>query len=144
MGSTSGYDITHLITVVLERPTSYHSWSHNMIVFLKGRKLWRYVIGAIPKPVPKPPITNSSDSDDDSPSDIVIPVDDFEVRLEEWKSIQGKIISWFINTSVPAINSLLPRLETSQATWSFLATRYNCTHDFALEFHLEFKLYQMR
>uniref|UniRef100_A0A2N9H2U3 Haem-binding uptake Tiki superfamily ChaN domain-containing protein n=1 Tax=Fagus sylvatica TaxID=28930 RepID=A0A2N9H2U3_FAGSY len=81
MGSTSGYDITHLITVVLERPTSYHSWSHNMIVFLKGRKLWRYVIGAIPKPVPKPPITNSSDSDDDSPSDIVIPVDDFEEQL---------------------------------------------------------------
>jgi hypothetical protein len=45
---------------------------------------------------------------------------------------------------VPAINSLLPRLETGQATWSFLATRYNCTYDFALEFHIELKLYQMR
>jgi hypothetical protein len=43
-----------------------------------------------------------------------------------------------------AINSLLPRLEISQATWSFLATHYNCTYDFALEFHIELKLYQMR
>ena len=42
-----------------------------------------------------------------------------------------------------AINSLLPRLETGQAAWSFLATHYNCTYDFALEFHLKFKLYQM-
>jgi hypothetical protein len=25
-----------------------------------------------------------------------------------------------------------------------LATRYNCTYDFALEFHIEVKLYQMR
>ena len=45
---------------------------------------------------------------------------------------------------MPAISSLLPRLETSQAAWSFLATRYNCTYDFALEFHIEVKLYQMR
>jgi hypothetical protein len=43
-----------------------------------------------------------------------------------------------------AISSLLPRLETGQAAWSFLATRYNYTYDFALEFHIELKLYQMR
>ncbi len=42
-----------------------------------------------------------------------------------------------------AINSLLPRLETGQAVWSFLATRYNCIYDFVLEFHIEFKFYQM-
>ena len=45
---------------------------------------------------------------------------------------------------MPAISSLLPRLETGQAAWSFLATRYNCTYDFALEFYIEVKLYQMR
>ena len=44
---------------------------------------------------------------------------------------------------MPAINSLLPRLETGQAAWSFLATRYNCIYDFVLEFHIEFKFYQM-
>ena len=82
-----------------------------MTVFLKGCQLWHYVIGDIPKPVPRP-VTDSDGSDSDSVADAVIPVDDFEVRLEEWESIQCKTLSWFINTSVPAINSLLPRLET--------------------------------
>uniref|UniRef100_A0A2N9ECI9 Reverse transcriptase Ty1/copia-type domain-containing protein n=1 Tax=Fagus sylvatica TaxID=28930 RepID=A0A2N9ECI9_FAGSY len=143
MGSTSGHEITHPITVILDGPTSYHAWSQNMTVFLKGRRLWRYVTGDIPKPVPGP-ITDSDSSDGDSVAEVVVQVDDFEARLEEWESIQCRILSWFINTSVPAISSLLPRLETGQAAWSFLATRYNCTYDFALEFHIEVKLYQMR
>jgi hypothetical protein len=143
MGSTSGHEITHPITVILDGPTSYHAWSQNMTVFLKGRRLWRYVTGDIPKPVPGP-VTDSDSSDGDSVAEAVVQVDDFEARLEEWESIQCRILSWFINTSVPAISSLLPRLETGQAAWSFLATRYNCTYDFALEFHIEVKLYQMR
>uniref|UniRef100_A0A2N9HMG6 Retrotransposon Copia-like N-terminal domain-containing protein n=1 Tax=Fagus sylvatica TaxID=28930 RepID=A0A2N9HMG6_FAGSY len=61
MGSTSGHEITCPIIVVLDGPTSYYSWSQNMIIFLKGRQLWRYVIGDIPKPVPRP-ITNSNGS----------------------------------------------------------------------------------
>uniref|UniRef100_A0A2N9G329 Uncharacterized protein n=1 Tax=Fagus sylvatica TaxID=28930 RepID=A0A2N9G329_FAGSY len=142
MGSTSGHEITHPITVILDGPTSYHAWSQNMTVFLKGRRLWRYVTGDIPKPVPGP-VTDSDSSDGDSAAEAVVQVDDFEARLEEWESIQCRILSWFINTSVPAISSLLPRLETGQAAWSFLATRYNCTYDFALEFHIEVKLYQM-
>ena len=113
-----------------------------MIVFLKGRRLWRYVTGDIPKPVPKL-VTDFDGSDGDSIADAVIPIDDFEARLEEWESIQCKILSWFSNTFVPDINSLLPRLETGQAAWSFLATHYNCTYDFALEFHIELKLYEM-
>ena len=44
---------------------------------------------------------------------------------------------------MPVISSLLPQLETGQAAWSFLATRYNYTYDFALEFHIELKFYQM-
>jgi hypothetical protein len=114
-----------------------------MTVFLKGRRLWRYVTGDIPKLVPRSD-TDSDSSDGDSVAAAVVQVDDFEARLEEWESIQCRILSWFINTSVPAISSLLPRLETGQAAWSFLATRYNCTYDFALEFHIEVKLYQMR
>uniref|UniRef100_A0A2N9INP4 Uncharacterized protein n=1 Tax=Fagus sylvatica TaxID=28930 RepID=A0A2N9INP4_FAGSY len=121
MGSTSGHEITHPITVILDGPTSYHAWSQNMTVFLKGRRLWRYVTGDIPKPV-SGPVTDSDSSDGDSVAEAVIQVDDFEARLED----------------------LLPRLETGQAAWSFLATRYNCTYDFALEFHIEVKLYQMR
>uniref|UniRef100_A0A2N9IJ59 Uncharacterized protein n=1 Tax=Fagus sylvatica TaxID=28930 RepID=A0A2N9IJ59_FAGSY len=47
MGSTSGHEITHPITVILDGPASYHAWSQNMTVFLKGRRLWRYVTGDI-------------------------------------------------------------------------------------------------
>ena len=32
-------DIIHPITIILDGPTSYHAWSQNMTVFLKGRKL---------------------------------------------------------------------------------------------------------
>ena len=27
---------------MLDGTTSYHAWSQNMTIFLKGRKLWRY------------------------------------------------------------------------------------------------------
>ena len=39
---------------MLDGLTSYHAWSQNMTVFLKCRRLWRYVSGSIPKPVPNP------------------------------------------------------------------------------------------
>ena len=107
MGSTLGHEITHPITVVLNGPASYHTWSQSMTVFLKGRQLWRYVTGDILKLVPRP-ITDSDGSNGDSVADAVIPVDDFDACFEEWESIQCKILSWFINTSVPAISSLLP------------------------------------
>ena len=60
------------------------------------------------------------------------------------ESIQSKILSWFINTSIPSIHNLLPRLETAEAAWKFLADCYICTNDSSLEFHIELKLYQMR
>ena len=71
MGFTSGHEITRPITVILDGPTSYHAWSQNMIVFLKGRRLWRYVTGDIPKPVPGL-VTDSNCSDSDSVAEIVI------------------------------------------------------------------------
>jgi hypothetical protein len=80
MGSTSGHEITHPITIILNGPTSFHAWSQNMIVFLKSRRLWRYVTGDIPKPIPRP-VVDSSDFDGDSVADAVIPIDDFEARL---------------------------------------------------------------
>ena len=97
-------------------PTSYHAWSQNMTVFLKGCKLWRYVIGSILKPVPKPQSKATSTKD---ASKTAVTIDDYEERLEEWESIQSKILSWFINTSIPSIHNLLPHLETAEATWKF-------------------------
>uniref|UniRef100_A0A2N9EJW8 Integrase catalytic domain-containing protein n=1 Tax=Fagus sylvatica TaxID=28930 RepID=A0A2N9EJW8_FAGSY len=114
-----------------------------LIRLFQGADFGVMLLVDIPKPVPRSD-TNSDSSDGDSVAEAVVQVDDFEARLEEWESIQCRILSWFINTSMPAISSLLPQLETGQAAWSFLATRYNCTYDFALEFHIEVKLYQMR
>uniref|UniRef100_A0A2N9I0E0 Reverse transcriptase Ty1/copia-type domain-containing protein n=1 Tax=Fagus sylvatica TaxID=28930 RepID=A0A2N9I0E0_FAGSY len=50
--------------------------------------------------------------------------------LRNGKASNARSFPKFINTSVLAINSLLPRLETGQAAWSFLATHYNYTYDF--------------
>ena len=119
---------------MLDGPTSYHAWSQNMIVFLKGHKLWRYVIGSIPKPVPNPKSKATAAKD---ASKTAIIVDDYEERLEEWESIQSKILSWFINNSIPSIHNLLPCLETVEVAWKFLADRYNCTNYSSLEFHIE-------
>ena len=125
---------------MLDGPTSYHAWSQNMTIFLKNHKLWRYVTGSIPKPVPNP---KSKTTTAKHASKTVVTVDDYEECLEEWESIKSKILSWFINTSIPSIHNFLPRLETTEAAWKFLADRYNCTNDLSLEFHIESKLYQM-
>ncbi len=60
-----------------------------MIVFLKGRRLWRYVTGDIPKPVPKF-VTDSDSFDGNSVADAVTQVNDFEVRLEDWERREKK------------------------------------------------------
>ena len=54
MAQQNNRDIIRPITIMLDGPISYHAWTQNMTIFLKGSKLWRYVIGSIPKPVPKP------------------------------------------------------------------------------------------
>ena len=97
--------------------------------------------GSISKPVPNP---KSKATTVEDASKTAVTANDYEEHLEEWESIQSKILSWFINTSIPSIHNLLPRLETIEATWKFMANRYNCTNDSSLQFHIELKLYQMR
>ena len=77
---------------MFDGPASYHAWSQNMIVFLKGSKLWRYVTSSIPKPIQKPKskVTATKDA-----SKTAIITDDYEERLEECESIQNKILSWY-------------------------------------------------
>ena len=140
MAQQNEWDIIRPITILLDGPTSYHAWSQNRTVFLKSRKLWRYVIGSISKPVPNPKYKATAV---EKSSETAVTTDDYEERLEEWESIQSKILSWFINTSIPFIHNLLPHLETTEAAWKFLVDRYNCTNDLSLEFHIQSKLYQM-
>ena len=69
---------------MLDGPTSYHAWSQNMIIFLKSRKLWRYVTGSIPKLVPNP---KSKVIIVEDASKTAVTTDDYEERLEEWEGI---------------------------------------------------------
>ena len=55
-----------------------------MTVFLKGRKLWRYVTGSIPKLVPNP---KSKATTAEESSKTTVTIDDYEERLEEWESV---------------------------------------------------------
>ena len=66
---------------MLDGPTSYHGWSQNMTVFLKGHKLWRYVTSSIPKPIPNPKSKATAAKD---ASKTAVTTDDYEERLEEW------------------------------------------------------------
>uniref|UniRef100_A0A6N2MZ92 Uncharacterized protein n=1 Tax=Salix viminalis TaxID=40686 RepID=A0A6N2MZ92_SALVM len=63
-------------------------WIQGMKNFLIGHKLWRIVTGDIIKP------TKEKDETDTK----------FADRLEEWESKNHQIITWFCNTSVPAIH----------------------------------------
>ena len=65
---------------MLDGPTSYYAWSQNMTVFLKSSKLWRYVTGSIPKPVPNP---KSKAIAAEESSKTAVTIDDYEERLEE-------------------------------------------------------------
>ena len=96
--------------------------------------------GSIPKLVPKPQSKAIAAED---ASKIVVTTHDYEEGLEEWESIQSKILSWFINTFIPSIHNLLPHLEIVEAAWKFLVDHYNCTNDSSLEYHIQSKLYQM-
>ena len=78
------------ITIMLDGPTNYHAWSQNMTVFLKDSKLWRYVTGSIPKSVSKPKSKATAVEDASKTADTV---GDYEECLEEWESIQSKILS---------------------------------------------------
>ena len=78
MAQQNERDIIRPITIMLDGPTSYHAWSQNMTVFLKGRKLWRYVTGSIPKSVPNP---KSKATAVEEFSKTAVTTDDYEERL---------------------------------------------------------------
>ena len=80
MAHQSERDIIRPITIMLDDPTSYRAWSQNMTVFLRDRKLWRYVTGSIPKPVPNP---KSKATAAEESSKTAVTTDDYEERLEE-------------------------------------------------------------
>lgn len=123
----SHHDVVRPIDIILDG-TNYILWASTMTIFLKGRKLWRFVSGDISQP--EQHATESKEA--------------FLDRLEDWESSHCKILSWFINTSVSSIHSLLPKLGSAKIAWDFLADRYNCTNDASLQYQIETRLYQLR
>jgi hypothetical protein len=51
----------------------------------------------------------------------------FANRLEDWDSNNHQIITWFRNTSIPAIHIQSAYYDSAKEIWDFLANRYQTT-----------------
>ncbi|GFZ12664.1 hypothetical protein Acr_23g0010490 [Actinidia rufa] len=100
--------------------------------FLRARKLWKYITGDA-----QPPHFSETDDDDDT---LHI---QYQTHLEDWDSVNSKIITWFSNTSVSSIHSLFTPFETAKEVWDYLAERYSSV-DGANEYQLGLELHHLR
>eukprot|EP00268_Persea_americana_P061956 TRINITY_DN7898_c1_g1_i12.p1 TRINITY_DN7898_c1_g1~~TRINITY_DN7898_c1_g1_i12.p1 ORF type:complete len:419 (+),score=52.49 TRINITY_DN7898_c1_g1_i12:979-2235(+) len=91
------------ITVILDG-TNYAYWSHLMQNFLKGQKLWKYLVSKIDQPNPK------------------------NAKYEERESAIGKINSWIANSSIPSIGNQLAKFDYPKDAWDYLARLYTQTN----------------
>ena len=107
--------------------TNYIVWSQSMISFLKGRKLWLYVTGDIPKPT-------KVDAETD---------DAFHTRLIDWDSKHHQILTWFHNTIIPSIAALFGSFDDAQGAWNMLASRYSSI-DGSREYQIILDLYRLK
>jgi hypothetical protein len=107
--------------------TNYTVWSKSIRSFLKGRKLWLYVTGDIPKPTK---VTAESD-------------DAFHTRLIDWDSKHHQILTWFRNTTIPSIAALFGCFDDAQGTWDMLASRYSSI-DGSREYQTILDLYRLK
>ncbi|GAV71138.1 UBN2_3 domain-containing protein [Cephalotus follicularis] len=98
-----------------------------MTSFLKGRKLWRIVIGDKLDPIKRQDETDESFAD----------------RLEDWDSANHRILTWFTNTSIPSVNMQFIHFDLAKESWDFLASRYTST-DLAHQYQLLSTLYRLR
>jgi hypothetical protein len=107
--------------------TNYTVWSQSMRSFLKGRKLWLYVTGDIPKPTK---VTVESD-------------DAFCTRLIDWDSKHHQILTWFRNTTIPSNVALFGSFDDAQGAWDMLASRYSSI-DGSREYQIILDLFRLK
>lgn len=91
MASTKDVNISRPINIFLDG-TNYNIWTKQMSIFFIGRRLWRFVTGDKTQP---------TKSERES-------LEEFDERLEILESTHCKILSWFINISVPSIQIFFP------------------------------------
>ena len=90
-------DVAQPIPIVLNG-SNYTHWVEAICSFLKGRKLWKYVISDIKSP------TKAKDETDKK----------FTDGLDEWERKNNQIITWFRNTSTPSIHLQFGCFETTK------------------------------
>jgi hypothetical protein len=95
--------------------------------FIKGRKLWFYIIGEMKKPI------KGSSEDEDA----------FRIRLIEWGSNNHQILTWLRNTSIPSISNLLENFDDAPIAWDILAKQYSSPNG-TREYQLLIEQYQIR
>ncbi|GFS34321.1 hypothetical protein Acr_00g0033260 [Actinidia rufa] len=126
-------EVSQPISIVLDE-SNYRLWSSAMQRFLRARKLWKYITGSVQPP-------HFSETDDDEDDDLHA---QFQSHLEDWDSVNSKIITWFSNTSVSSIHhSLFTPFETAKEVWNYLAERYSSV-DGANEYQLGLELHHLR
>ncbi|KAK9136506.1 hypothetical protein Sjap_007100 [Stephania japonica] len=76
--------------------------------FFIGRKFRRIVTGDIVKP-------EQSEKESDHK---------FLDRVEDWKSKNHKIITWFSNITTPSIHIQFVEFDTAKDVWEFLFVKY--------------------
>ncbi|GFS32841.1 hypothetical protein Acr_00g0024990 [Actinidia rufa] len=125
-------EVSQPISIILD-DSNYRLWSSAMQRFLRARKLWKYITGDA-----QPPHFSETDDDDDDTLHI-----QYQTHLEDWDSVNSKIITWFSNTSVSSIHSLFTPFETAKEVWDYLAERYSSV-DGANEYQLGLELHHLR
>ena len=100
------------INTILEANKNYLSWSQAMRIFLKGRMLWQYCIGAITIPIKR---TSEEDAA-------------FISHMIELDSHNHMILTWIWNTSISSISNLLDSFDDAKLAWDMLAKRFCTTH----------------
>lgn len=99
------FNVSQLIHLKLDGH-NYVLWAQTMCNFIKGRRLWHYIIATIVQPVQK--------EDEDA--------EKFVDRLQEWDNRNHQIITWFYNTSQLSIQLQFSRFEQPNRFVTFLLT----------------------
>ena len=87
--------------------------------FLKGHRLWRYVIGEIHA------LIRSKDEDDTK----------FADRLEDWDCKNHQIITWFLHSTVSSIHQQFGHYENAKDVLDLLSRHYTTaglSHEYQL------------
>ncbi|GFZ00959.1 hypothetical protein Acr_14g0005940 [Actinidia rufa] len=96
--------VSEPISIILD-DSNYRLWSSAMQRFLRARKLWKYITGDT-----QPPHFSETDDDDET---LHI---QYQTHLEDWDSVNSKIITWFSNTLVSSIHSLFYSIRDCQGS----------------------------